>query len=365
VTGRAVALLNPWFWPEVRRGSERIVHDLAQDLLARGDRPRIVTSHPGRPTRTVEEGVPIVRNWRPPEALLRKRNFQEALTQTPFTLRELLRGDDEVAHAFFATDAAAALRWKARTGRPVVFSYMGVPQRNVVSNKRRRLPILEQVTTQSDAVVTLSKAAQEGMWRWLGVESHVVYPGVDLERFAPGGERAPVPTIACAGDPADGRKRAGLLVEAFALVRREHPEARLRLMQPRDPAVAERLAAPGVEFFPSDPASVPDVFRDAWISGLASYNEAFGLVLVESLACGTPVFGMRDGGVPEIIDRPEVGRLFDDDRADGVARAMLDTLELAADPASAAACRERAEVFSTRSGAEAYAALYEDLLSAT
>ena len=310
--GVRVALLNAWYWPEVQRGSERILHDLAVDLVALGHRPRIVTSHPGRPGTSVEDGVPVVRSWRPPELLLAKRNFQEALTHLPFSYAQLLRGDDDVAHAVFPSDGLASVRWKERTGRPAVFTYMGIPQRNVVSSRRRRMQTLEHVTRGSDAVVVRTEAARDGMWRWLGVEARVVYPGVDLELFSPGGERAAVPTIACAADVADGRKRVDLLARAFALVRRERPGARLLLMRPRDPALAARFEGePGVELFAPDPRAVAGVFREAWVSGLASYNEAFGLVLVESLACGTPVFGARDGGVPEIVDRPEVGRLFD------------------------------------------------------
>ena len=103
------------------------------------------------------------------------------------------------------------------------------------------------------------------------------------------------------------------------------------------------------------------MFREAWASGLTSYNEAFGLVLVESLACGTPVFGSRDGGIPEIVDRPEVGRLFEGDDERDVARAILETLELAEEPGTAGGCRARAEDFDTLSGAIAYLDLYRSL----
>jgi hypothetical protein len=40
-----VALLSPVFWPEVRRGGERFVRDLADGLLERGHAPRLITSH--------------------------------------------------------------------------------------------------------------------------------------------------------------------------------------------------------------------------------------------------------------------------------------------------------------------------------
>lgn len=357
-----VALLNPWFWPEVRRGSERLVHDLAVDLLTLGHRPRLVTSHPGtRTTRAVEDGFEVVRVPRPPERLLALRNFQTALSHLPFGYRELLRGDDDVAHAFYPTDGVTAVRWGRRTGRPVVFSYMGVPRRDALANQRLRMAIHEQVTTQSDAVTVLSRVARDEMWRWLGVEAEIVAPGVDLELFSPGGRRAAEPTLACAGDPGDPRKRAPLLVEAFGIVRRTVPDARLILMRPRDPALARRLEEGGATLIDVDSRGVVDVFRSAWATGLASYGEAFGLVVVESLACGTPVFGPDDAGVAEIVDRPEIGALFAAPEADRVAEAMLAALELAGDPATAGACRRRAEDFDTMSGARAYAAIYERL----
>ena len=105
------------------------------------------------------------------------------------------------------------------------------------------------------------------------------------------------------------------------------------------------------------------MFREAWVSGLTSYNEAFGLVLVESLACGTPVFGAREGGVTEIVDSAEIGRLFDGDDEREVATAILETFELAEAPGTAAACRARAEKFDTASGAREHVELYEELTS--
>src|SRR2546426_7045888 len=50
-----VALLNPCYWPEVRRGSERVVRELADGLIAHGHKPRLITSHPGLPSRTLED----------------------------------------------------------------------------------------------------------------------------------------------------------------------------------------------------------------------------------------------------------------------------------------------------------------------
>ena len=357
-----IALLNPCFWPEVQRGAERVLRELATDLIADGHEPRLITSHPGRPTSSVEAGLPIVRNWRPPDRQLLRRGLQEYVTHLPFSHLSLARGDDDLAHAFYPTDAVVARRWGERHGRPSVFWYGGVPQRNVIATRRGRVRFLVEAIQGCDSVVVSSHAAAAGIRRWFDVEARVIYPGVRLEEFAGGPARDEHPTIACAADPDDGRKRVGLLVEAFRRVRRERPDARLLLIEPRNPVTAQALAAEdGVELVSQTPGTAAELFQRAWVSALASYNEAFGLVVVESLACGTPAVGLNDGGVPEILDRPEVGRLFEGGEEE-LARALLDALELAGDPATAAACRERAGAFTTDRTAAECLALYGELL---
>jgi glycosyltransferase involved in cell wall biosynthesis len=359
------ALLNFAYWPEVRRGNERLVHDLATELARRGGTPAIVTSHPGRTERSVEEGVDVIRRWRPPDAPLRLRRFQPNLTHIPFTYRELVRGDFDLAHAFFPTDALAATRWRAATGRPAVFTITGVMGRENVANLRLRKRLLENALAGSDAVVTISRAARDAIWRWLAIEPRVIYPGVDLDHFRPG-DRAERPTIACASDPGDARKRVDLLVRAFSRVRGEWPDAELLLMRPADPALAARLGSePGVRLLAADADTAPRMLAAAWVSALCSLREAFGLVLVESLACGTPVVASRDGALPEIIDRPEVGVLFDGDDERDVADALRRALALARDGATAAACRERAGQFSSGATAAAHEELYRELIGSS
>ncbi|MBA2349067.1 MAG: glycosyltransferase family 4 protein [Solirubrobacterales bacterium] len=359
----SVALMNPWYWPEVRRGSERTLHDLAAELSDLGHRPRVLIAHDGPPRRTREDGAEVLRLPRPPDTLLRRRNVQPGSTHVPLSYAALRLTRPDVAHAFYPTDATAAVRWAERTGGVSVFSFMGVPTPEALSNYRGRLRALECATGRTDAVVALSTGARDALHRWFGVEAEVISPGVDTDAFRPGPGRAAEPTIACAADVTEPRKRVGLLVRAFARVRQERPTARLLLDAPADPAARAPFEAPGVVWRERGPDGMAPMFREAWASGLTSYAEAFGLVLVESLACGTPVFGAQEGGVPEIVDRPEIGALFSGEDEQDVARAMLSALELAEDPATATACRARAEDFTARRAAQAHVALYERLLA--
>jgi glycosyltransferase involved in cell wall biosynthesis len=363
--GLRVALLNPCYYPEVQRGSERLVRDLATDLRTLGHRPRIVTSHPGPPSDAVEDGVPVARVWRPPEARLRRRGFQEYLTHLPFSYLALRAGDDDLAQAFFPTDALAAIRWGRSAGRPAVMHYGGIPTRPVLASRRLRLRVAREALFGADAVVVDSEAAADGMRRWFGIEPRVINPGVRLEAFTPGTDRFEQPTVVCAADPDDGRKRVPMLVRAFTLARRTRRDLRLMLLRPAGAELAAELeAVEGVELFDRGPERVATLFQRAWVTALAAYSEAFGLVLVESLACGTPVVATRDGGVPEIVDRPEVGRLFDEGE-DDLARALLEGLELAGDAGVREACRARAEHFDSRRCAAEHDRLYRELVRAS
>jgi glycosyltransferase involved in cell wall biosynthesis len=350
-----VALLNPVFWPEVRRGSERVARDLADGLIARGDRVRLITSRAGRPGVAVEDGLEVQRVWRPPGGgRLERRLYEQHLTHVPLSYAALRRFDPDVAHPFFATDALAATRWGRERGRPVVFSFMGVPHRQGLANRRWRKELLVRACAEADAVVALSQEAADAFGYWLGVEARAIAPGVDLDAFSPApGERAAAPTILCAADPAEPRKRVGLLLDAFARVRARHPDARLVLSRRGG---ASGPAGPGVEWRDLDgPGALAAANREAWVHALPSFGEAFGLVLAEALACGTTVVGPTR----ELVDG--VGEHFAGDEPEPLAATLERALDRARDPATPAACRARAERFSRRATTDAYAALYGEL----
>lgn len=87
------------------------------------------------------------------------------------------------------------------------------------------------------------------------------------------------------------------------------------------------------------------------------WEEPFGIVFAEALACGTPVIATPRGSVPEIVKHGEHG--FHVRSADEAAEAIHRLPEIAR-----AACRERAEALYTADAvAEAYLALYQSRLN--
>ena len=338
-----IALLHPTYWPEVRRGSERLAHDLGAGLAARGHRVRLLTSHDARLSRTTEDGMEVARHPRLPSGRLRRRLYEDHLTHLLFTTVDLVTRDDEIAHALFHADAQAARMAEL----PYVYTFAGVPHRKGLANRRWRVELVQDAIDGAAATVALSEAAARAFERWLGVTPRVILPGVDLRAFTPGGERAERFTIVCPAALDAPHKRAGLLLDAFAEVRRRRPGARL-LVDRRT-----GVRAPGVEPRDLDAhAALVGAYREAHVCALASEGEAFGLVLVEALACGTPAVASGDGGGAEITEHTFAG---EDPRS--LARAILEAAE--ADPG---ACRARAERFSIERCVDADEALYREAL---
>jgi glycosyltransferase involved in cell wall biosynthesis len=87
------------------------------------------------------------------------------------------------------------------------------------------------------------------------------------------------------------------------------------------------------------------------------WEEPFGLVMIESMACGTPVIATRWGAVPEVIAHGRSGIIVDDCREMGVALEQSDLL----DPLE---CRRHVEEhFSASRMVQDYEAAFETALA--
>ena len=142
------------------------------------------------------------------------------------------------------------------------------------------------------------------------------------------------------------------LLEAFARVRRTHPEARLSIVSSSAPAT---LPAGATFHGLLDKEGLAQLYATASVFALPTRREAFGLSFLEAMAFAVPVVGSRLEAIPEIVADGETGLLVPPGDPGALAEALS---ALLSDPTRArrmgAAGRARvAERFSWRRAAAA------------
>jgi glycosyltransferase involved in cell wall biosynthesis len=330
-----LALVHPFCWPEVRRGGERYLADLAWYLGQAGHLVDVITGTTG-PADVKTDGNVTIR---------RSHHGSGPSSFGVVAAAVLARRRYDVVQALTPSTAIAA----RLTGHRTVFSTLGHP--GDVFGVGEHALFAGAVRVAHVTTAPSRSAATRVSW-FSGRPAAVLPPGVRLDRLTPRVQppQGP-PTILFPSDAAEERKGLGHAVAALDRLLDWRPDARLLIAG----AAGERWAgsrlgeygarvAAAVDVLPeAEPDDMPDRYRAASITVLPSWSEAFGLVLVESLACGTPVVCTDEGGMPEIVTDDAVGRVAG--RAgdvDGLAAALRETLELAADSSTPARCAAHA-----------------------
>jgi glycosyltransferase involved in cell wall biosynthesis len=122
--------------------------------------------------------------------------------------------------------------------------------------------------------------------------------------------------------------------------------------------IAPLLDGPDVEFV----GEVGGRDKDDFLRNAAAllfpicWPEPFGLVMIEALACGTPVLALRQGSVPEVVEHGVTGFICDDEDKLTAAAKVLDEIDRGR-------CRLAAERrFSAPTMASAYERVYQQLV---
>ncbi|MBI4364106.1 MAG: glycosyltransferase family 4 protein [Candidatus Latescibacteria bacterium] len=231
------------------------------------------------------------------------------------------------AHYVYPDGFAAALLGRALEV-PVVVSARGTD-----INLFREFPIIRlmvQWTLRSSAHVIAVSAALKGAMVDLGAPAAkitVIPNGVDGELFRPiaradAAERVGLPggRMILSVGALLRTKGFDLILRAFRSVRDERPFDDVTLVivgegPERRPleALAERLRlTPYVRFQGSVPhVDLPTWYSAADVACMGTVREGWPNVVLESMACGTPVVAPAVGGIPEIIRSPETGILVE------------------------------------------------------
>jgi teichuronic acid biosynthesis glycosyltransferase TuaC len=135
---------------------------------------------------------------------------------------------------------------------------------------------------------------------------------------------------------------------------------------PEHAALEARAAASGLSdrvrlLGPRPHAELPAYYGAADAMVLASSREGWANVLLESMACGTPVVASRIPGNPEVVQRREAGLIVGENTAEGIAAAVR---ALSAPSPDRAATRSYAEGFGWQDTSAGQLALFRRITGA-
>ncbi|GAA1073050.1 D-inositol-3-phosphate glycosyltransferase [Nocardiopsis metallicus] len=332
--------LNVYVVEVARRMAER---NVAVDVFTRAtspDLPPVVELAPGVNVRHVPAG---------PYGHLDKNTLADHLCPFIFgMLRAEAQGEPghyDLVHGHYWLSGKAGVVAARRWGVPMVQSMHTMARvKNAAlaagdaPEPEARVRGEDQLVRQADRLIANTDDEARQLTGFYGARNEqisTIPPGVDLETFTPGPRAAALDRI---GLPRDaelllfvGRvqrlKAPDVLIRAAAELLERDPSLRSRLVVgivgglsgggKREPQLLTDLARSlGVADVvrmepPQNRQRLADYYRAATATVVPSYSESFGLVAVESQACGTPVLAARVGGLSTAVSAGVSGVLVD------------------------------------------------------
>lgn len=275
------------------------------------------------------------------------------------------------AHYFYPDGVAAALlaRWLRK---PLAITARG-SDINVLPDFAAPRAQIRWAMRKADACIAVSEALKTRVAELEPRHQRLVKlrNGVDLELFRPPEDREALrsrlgisgTTLLSVGNLIE-LKGHHLVIDAL----RQLPGVRLIIIgdgawksrlqeRARSNAVDERVQLLGVV----EQQRLREYYGAADALVLASSREGWANVLLESMACGTPVVATPVFGTPEVVSSPAAGVLTDTRSAAALARACT---ELLARPPKRSATRRYAESFSWRETSDGLFTLFSEVLGA-
>lgn len=260
---------------------------------------------------------------------------------------------DAIDAHYLYPDGVAAV-WLARDhGVPVVLTARG-SDTSLLPHYRIPGRLIRAAIARADALIAVSAALKDGLVA-LGAAPEkvtVLRNGVDLDAFRPVPDRAAAraalgfdgPTLLSVGLLIE-RKRHDLTIQALArlsghrlVIAGEGPERSALAALAARLGIADRVRLVG----PVPHARLPLYYSAADVMVLASSREGWANVLLESMACGTPVVATAAWGSREAVAAPEAGVVVDEASPAALAAAVG---RLLAAPPDRAATRAYTEQF--------------------
>jgi glycosyltransferase involved in cell wall biosynthesis len=276
---------------------------------------------------------------------------------------------DAIDAHYFYPDGVAAVRLGQEFGKPVVITARGsdITQLAHFPGPRR---MIRHAIGKASAMISVSAALGAALVE-LGASPervHVLRNGIDTAMFKPADRVMSRGILGVSGN---------VLVSVGALIERKghdrtiaalpHLPGYTLMIAGQGPdhdallALAQRLGvADRVRLLGSIPHPLlPEFFSAADASVLSSSREGWANVLLESMACGTPVVASNIPGNPEVVQEPAAGLVVDDNTPEGIAAGIS---KLFAHMPDRAATRAYAERFSWDDTTNGQIALFKRLI---
>ncbi|MBS7812035.1 glycosyltransferase family 4 protein [Roseococcus pinisoli] len=272
---------------------------------------------------------------------------------------------DAIDAHYLYPDGVAAIRLGREFGLPVVITARGSDTSQL---PRYALPrrLIQEAMREAAALIAVSEGLKGGLVE-LGAPPEkvtVLRNGVDLHAFRPAVARIPsaMPTLLTIGHLIP-RKGHDLVIGALPalpghqlVVVGEGPERAALEGLARRLGVADRVRFAGLQAH----EDLPRFYNAADVMILASSREGWANVLLEAMACGTPVIASPAWGSREAVAAPEAGMVLDETTPDTIATAVR---ALLAAPPSRAATRAYAERFGWDATTAGQIALFRRVLA--
>lgn len=278
------------------------------------------------------------------------------------------------AHYYYPDGIAAGMiaHW---LGKPFVVTARGTDL-NLIPEFPKPRRLIQLTASNAKASIGVCSALVNVL-QDLGIDSsrlHVMRNGVDLERFHPLPQEQMRHQLGVSGSPLllsvgylIERKGHNIAIEALAKLRQVYPNARLIIIGegPERSNLEKQVQVLRLGTNVLFTGVIPNTELASWYSAadaliLCSSREGWANVLLESMACGTPVVATNIWGTPEVVSSTTVGRLM----TGRTATALVDCLrDIFANPPCRKAVREHAECFSWEETSKAQFKLFSKIIN--